>query len=338
MDNFSKTSKLSELSLKPKAVLVHDPTKFHAFNHLKSLQNKQIQEKFLFRELPDTNQFHEDHKDFVEKLKQEVNTVLYISEILASNSNKLENNGLNDNLYANPNQVYTRDALITLPWVPDGYIAGNMGKEIRHQEPEVMSCVADLIGLKPIVNIPDELILEGGDVIPFCHNQRKYLLIGYGRRTTKETLFFLQSELVKNGIIDGIIGIELAEWRINLDGGMVPVAEDLIIAHLQSLVDGIFLDKNSVQTVNPIHFFKDLGFKFIEVSQEESLYKQSCNCFCLGGRKILAYDLSPRVLTLLKQADVEVIKVRGQELVKGTGGPRCMTRPIYKDIAEEAKK
>jgi N-dimethylarginine dimethylaminohydrolase len=194
-----------------------------------------------------------------------------------------------------------------------------------------MSYVAKLLGLKPLLEIPEGLFLEGGDVIPICYQQKKYLVIGYGRRTTRETLNFLLSELLPKGIIDGIIGIELAQWRINLDGGMVPVAEDCIIAHPESLISGVLLD-GSETAINPINFFKDIGFNFIEVTQEESLYKQACNCFCLGGRRLFAYDLSERVHHLLKKYDVEVIKVKGQELVKGTGGPRCMTRPIYTDV------
>ncbi|NES65481.1 MAG: hypothetical protein F6K24_09570, partial [Okeania sp. SIO2D1] len=39
---------------------------------------------------------------------------------------------------------------------------------------------------------------------------------------------------------------------------------------------------------------------------------------------------------LLRQHNVNVIRVQGKELVKGIGGPRCMTRPIYKEITTEA--
>ena len=321
--------KNSEFSLTPKAVIIHDPTESNVFAHLENLPIKEIRENFLFREVPDVEQFSKAHQNFVNYLNKELKT-FYLADILRLKGEHIGER-FSSYLSTNPNLVYTRDAIITLPWVTDGYIVGRMVKKIRQKEPELMSCVAKLLGLKPILEIPEGLFLEGGDVIPICYQQKKYLAIGYGRRTTRETLDFLYSKLQPKGIIDGIIGIELAQWRINLDGGMVPVSEDCIIVHPESLISGVLLD-GSETAINPINYFKDIGFNFIEVTQEESLYKQACNCFCLGGRRIFAYDLSERVHHLLKKYDVEVIKVKGQELVKGTGGPRCMTRPIYTDV------
>ncbi|NEQ65256.1 MAG: hypothetical protein F6K21_07115 [Symploca sp. SIO2D2] len=329
MDNILKNNIESEFSLKPKAVLVHDPTKFDVFTQFTHLTREEIQEYFLFRQSPQPELFKSHHQEFVEQLNKEVKSVVYLSDILSLKPSLL--NKWQNYLSTNPNLVYTRDAFITFPYIPEGYLTGKMGKEIRQREPEIMSEVAQVLGLKEIVEIPDELVLEGGDVIPFCHGSKRYIIIGYGRRTTKDTLYFLQQKLREKKLIDGIIGIELAQWRINLDGGMVPVTEDVIIAHPESLISGMLLDSTETK-INPMQFFQDLGFRFIEVSQEESLHKQACNCFCLGRRKIVAYDLSDRVYNLLRQHDVEVIRVKGKELVKGTGGPRCMTRPIYKEI------
>jgi|GEM_PF-2556203 len=326
----SSNFEISEFSLTPKAVIIHDPNDYHVFSYLQNMPIQELQENYLFRAVPNAQQFREAHQDFANSLNRELKT-FYISDILRLKGEKISQQ-FSTYLSTNPNIVYTRDAIITLPWVVDGYIVGRMVKEIRRKEPELMSSIAKLLGLKPIIEIPESLFLEGGDVIPICYQQKKYLAIGYGRRTTRETLDFLISELLPKGIIDGIIGIELAQWRINLDGGMVPVTEDCIIAHPESLLSGVFLDGRSETAINPVNFFKDLGFNFIEVTQEESLYKQACNCFCVGERKIFAYDLCERVQDLLKKANVEVIKVKGQELVKGTGGPRCMTRPIYTDI------
>jgi len=321
----------SEFSTTPKAVIVHDPTEFAAFNGgFGSCNQEKLQQYYLFRDQPNVAQFHADHQEFVKTLKSLVPKVLYVSEILSQRS-PAQLAKFSNYLSTNPNQVYTRDALITIPWIPNGYIVGNMGTEIRYKEAEVMSCVADLLGLEEIVKVPDELPLEGGDVIPFCHQDKKYLLVGYDKYTPKESLYFLQSELVPKGIIDGVIGIKLAQWRINLDCGMVPVAEDVIVAETDSLLGGILLDSSETK-IDPIGFFKDLGFNFIEVTKEESVYKLGCNCFCVGERTIVAYDLPERVHRLLEQHDVKAIKIKGKELVKGTGGPRCMTRPIYQDV------
>lgn len=73
----------------------------------------------------------------------------------------------------------------------------------------------------------------------------------------------------------------------------------------------------------------DLGLQVIDTTPEESVYAQSCNCLCLGERRIVCYDLCPRVIGLIERSGIRVHTVPGAELIKGRGGPRCMTRPIY---------
>lgn len=73
----------------------------------------------------------------------------------------------------------------------------------------------------------------------------------------------------------------------------------------------------------------DLGMQVIDTTPEESVYAQSCNCLCLGERRIVCYDLCPRVIGLIERSGICVYTVPGAELIKGRGGPRCMTRPIY---------
>jgi N-dimethylarginine dimethylaminohydrolase len=72
------------------------------------------------------------------------------------------------------------------------------------------------------MKMPPELYLEGGDVIPFCYDNKKVLLIGYGPRTSLESLYFLRQTLVKERMVDEIIGFKLADWRLNIDGCFSP--------------------------------------------------------------------------------------------------------------------
>jgi N-dimethylarginine dimethylaminohydrolase len=129
---------------------------------------------------------------------------------------------------------------------------------------------------------------------------------------------------------DEIIGVELAEWRINLDGGFLPVAEDVIVADVKSIIGGIHIDARTQQKLDIFEMLRELGMKVINVTPDESVFCQACNCLCLGGRKVIYYDLSDRVYEVLRSHDIEVHRTPGSELVKGRGGPRCMTRPIYK--------
>jgi len=155
------------------------------------------------------------------------------------------------------------------------------------------------------------------------------LLIGYERRTTEETLYYLQKKIIPE-YADSIIGIKLADWRINLDGGFVPISEKHIVCHPESILSGIHLTKTKKTQINPIFFFQKCGFEIIPVSKEASIHNQACNILCLGENKLLMYDLSPSTLRAIEKTNkFEIFTVNGKDLVKGRGGCRCMSRPIY---------
>jgi N-dimethylarginine dimethylaminohydrolase len=319
---------LSEYYVKPQMLIVHDPTDFGAFQEFPSTTDcKELLAEFLFREHPNINQLHQQHTNFVKTLRQHVKTS-YLSEILGNSHLPLYKNYLRKN----PNHVYTHDAIITVPWIPDGYILGNMKKIIRRDETVVLAKVANILGLKEIIKIPPHLYFEGGDVIPLCYDKKRIFLMGYGPRTSRETLFFFRDHLIlKDKVIDEIIGCKLAEWRLNVDGCFFPVSSNIVVAHLESILDGILLGQNYTEKINPFDYFKKLGFTIIEATKEESYFQQACNFVCLDKNKFAAYNITDRVNNLLRLKGIEIVGFEGDQLVKGNGGPHCMTRPIYKE-------
>ena len=121
--------------------------------------------------------------------------------------------------------------------------------------------------------------------------------------------------------VDEIIGIELAEWRINLDGGLLPIAEDVAVSDMSSIVSGILFDAETQKKLDIFRILRDLGMRIINVTPGKSLYCQACNCVCLGERKVIYYDLADRVHEILLRHDIEVYSAPGSELVKGRGSP-----------------
>ena len=73
------------------------------------------------------------------------------------------------------------------------------------------------------------MFLEGGDIIPYINEGRRCLLAGYGPRSTPAAIDVLQQDLLPH-YAEKIIAIHLAPWRMNLDGGFLPVADDVIVA------------------------------------------------------------------------------------------------------------
>ncbi len=312
----------SEHSCKPKQVIVHNPVEFGGFNCFDN--SNKITSTLLFRDKPNPVRFSEDHNNFVDSMLKENLDVIKLSELLSES----ERRDFQNVFFNNPNFVYTRDSLITLPWVSGGYILGNLKMPIRKCESLVVNAAVINLGLNKIIDLPSHLILEGGDVIPIAFNNKKVLLIGYNRRTMWETIDFLHKTLIPLGIVDEIIGFKLAEWRINLDGCFLPVNSATIVCQFDSILEASLFCKNmTIEKIDPITYFEHVGFNFIPVKIDESIYQQVCNIFCTGNGSAFAYDLSDAVSSRL--SNMKVINVTGSELVKGTGGPRCMTRPIY---------
>ena len=171
-------SNLSEYNCKPKKVIIHNPVKFGSFKQFVLFKKEVIKENLLFRETPDSIRFSEEHDLFSEQLKKANVEVLNLTSLLT----KEQFQKFSKHFEVNPNFVYTRDAIITIPWEQDGHILGVMGKQIRKCESEVMKQVARNLKLRPIVRLQEELILEGGDVIPIVLGDKRTLLIGYNRR------------------------------------------------------------------------------------------------------------------------------------------------------------
>lgn len=313
---------LCEYDTCPQAVIVHDPVAAGAFEIMKQLDPEaDLEESLLFRSRPEVALYAEQHLEFVKTLRGLVSKVFYLSEIIGR-TQEFRYAG------ANPNQVFTRDSLITLPWIPDGYIGARMAKPLRRRETETMRAAVEALGLKEIVRLPKDLFLEGGDVIPFSRKGMRTLLVGYGPRTLLESIRFLRQSLIPD-YVDEIIGIRLASWRMNLDGGLVPIAGDLIVSDTSSIVGGVLLTREREETIDVLGLFRDLGMRIIDVSPEESVFSQACNCLCVGEGKVIYYDLCRRVRFLLLDQGIDVWTIPGSELVKGRGGPRCMSRPIY---------
>jgi N-dimethylarginine dimethylaminohydrolase len=310
-----------ECDARPAAILVHNPVAAGAFRIFDGIGDDRVESELLFRTRPDPALYSEHHDVLVQTIAAHIDRTFSLIDLVGDDP-------VVEHLAVNPNQVFTRDSLVTLPWAPDGYFCARLKPAPRRIESEVMRVAAEQMGLREIVRLPTDIYLEGGDVIPFAHGGRRYLLVGYGPRSTPEAIDFLQSSLLPE-YADELVAIRLAFWRMNLDGGFVPVAPDVIVSDTQSILSAQLIGTQSRIGIDIWEMLRDLGISVIDTTPDESVYAQACNCLCLGQREIVCYDLAPRVADLLGRHDVRLHKIPGAELIKGRGGPRCMTRPTY---------
>jgi N-dimethylarginine dimethylaminohydrolase len=311
---------LSEYDAAPRRVVIHDPAGTSAFAQLGQVPADRLEERYLFRAAPDRARFAAQHTFLATALTDAGVNVVHLGD-------QLEKGG-DSELHANPNHVYTRDSAITLPWLPGWFIRCAMRKPIRRAEPGLMAFALNKLGLQELFSMPQRLFLEGGDVIPLARKGRRTLLVGFGPRTNRASISELIDRLLP-WAVDELIAIELVPERMNLDGVLVPVANDTVLVDPSSIVRSLRLDADGEEPVDVLRLLRSEGMTPLEVSRAEATTMQACNCVCLGDRQVIAYDLCKRVIQVLQTRDIHVHAIPAAELIKGTGGPRCMTRPLY---------
>lgn len=317
----STAAPLGELEAVPARLIVHDPAATGALDALAGATRAELKERTLFAERPESRGFAAEHAALVRALEEAGVEVVRLADLIGGSE-------LWNEVETNPNLVYTRDAAITLPWLPGCYVGGAMRMPIRRPEVAVMAAALEALGLRELFRMPPDRFLEGGDVIPLVRDGRRALLVGFGPRTDRRSIDLLCERLLPRAL-DEIVGVRLAAERMNLDGVLVPVADDTVVAHPASIEAAFLRDARGERPVDVLRLLRELGMTAIEVTRRESTALQACNCLCLGGRRVVCYDLAPRVVEALRRRDVEVTTIPGSELIKGTGGPRCMTRPAY---------
>jgi hypothetical protein len=133
---------------------MHDPSAFGArggLNEAKS--NEESLERFLFRERPNPDQHRQQHAALVSALRDWVE-VVYLSDLLSEEHQQTHA----EQLRFNPNLVFTHDAMITIPWLPDGWIRPTWGAPVAN-------AVLAVAMQRParLLSIPSHLYLEGGE-------------------------------------------------------------------------------------------------------------------------------------------------------------------------------
>jgi arginine deiminase len=290
------------------SVLMHRPGKeIFAVNH-------NTLSYYGFRDIPDLKNLQAEYDILINILKREDVEVLLLNELL-------NNSYSTSNL---PNLYFTRD-IISITNI--GVIVMNMGISGRSDEPNaVKNVIQEKIPIVVEINHPG--YLEGGD---FVYLDEKTLAIGYGPRTNLDGIDQLIQGL-KGSIIEEVIGVPLPPHLIHLDQAFSVIAPQLAVVNEPSLrYDKSYIfNKREIKKESFLNYLKKKGFDKVTVTKDEVMQFGANICVIETG-KILIYEWNQRIIMELEQRGIEVISIPGKELVKGGGGPHCMTCPILRE-------
>jgi len=209
--------------------------------------------------------------------------------------------------------------------------------------------------------------LEGGDI----HVLRRDLLaVGMSARTTAAGIDALAAEVFRWTEITDIVVVLIPEHRaaIHLDMIFTMLDRDLccvfppyFIGPTRLPVLRVRKGASGVQETSSLFAaFDDLGLPLTPLScggqrrtmQEREQWASGCNFFAVAPGQVLAYDRNEHTLRALEAEggfkivgsddflsgkvtvgvdERFVIGFEGSELVRGGGGPRCMTLPILRE-------
>ncbi|HRX87025.1 MAG TPA: arginine deiminase family protein, partial [Phycisphaerae bacterium] len=252
-----------------------------------------------------------------------------------------------------PNAYFSRDPAVV---VRDSVISCKMHYVQRTRETKLVRAVIEhhpefaghavTYGGSEFPTEDRPFTIEGGDVIIL---NEEAVLVGASERTRSATIEVLAQKVLDVGKVRRVYEIPIPTERLFMhldtvftvvDRGTVVwfpgVMEQLgHIQHYESGPAGGVIrrpDERDLRRILSDEFGREV--EVIQTGGGDAHYASreqrtdGTNVFAIAPRKVISYDRNERTIAALEKAGVECVRVQGSELVRGLGGPRCMTMPL----------
>jgi N-dimethylarginine dimethylaminohydrolase len=195
--------------------------------------------------------------------------------------------------------------------VKEGAIIGRFRHPARQKETEIYEAKLKELGM-PVIARCNAGCFEGGD---FWMIDEHTLAFGLVDRTDEAGVANLREQLSKYGYT--VVGVPAPPANLHLDMIFNIVAEKVAIAALEQL------------PYNFIQMLKRRNFTIIDVASE-LVFKHGCNVQAIGDGRVIAIKNNTVVNDKMKALGLNVIEVDLNQILKGGGGPHCMTYPVQR--------
>lgn len=283
-------------------------------------------------------------------LKKDVVDVTYPSSLLM--------NSLGDEdflLSPLPNHLYQRD---NSAWIYQGLSINPMSKRARRRETVNSRVIYNFHPMFKNQKIDvlygndsethEQATIEGGDVLVIGKGS---VMIGMGERSSPQGVETLSRQLFRTGTTHQIIVVELPKIRkfMHLDTAMTMIDRDAFSVYpylpeeLRSYTlrpvggTGDFVIEENVDLFLVVAHA--LGLDKVRVLRapidrmgaQREQWDDGNNFLAVSPGVILGYERNTFTNRYLADEGITVLPVRGSELGRGRGGPRCMTCPIERE-------
>lgn len=211
----------------------------------------------------------------------------------------------------NKEQIFTRDIGFV---VGDKFIISNMAKESRQTEIIGIQHIIDQIDQTKIIQPPDEVNIEGGDVILW----KDYIFVGKSDRTNDAAYHFLRETFPEKKVeqLELVTSDDYRKNVLHLDCAFQPVGENYAIIYPEGF------------TNKPQVIYDCFGDKNIIIVSSEQAFRMFPNVFSISKKKVVIEQSFIELKEVLLQKGFDVVEVKYNEVSKLSGLLRCSTLPL----------
>lgn len=266
-------------------------------------------------------------------------------------------------LFPMSNVLYSRDPAAVLG---EGIVFGKMLNRDRMKEP---ACVKAIFRHHPAfkntgfkmwygVSPEDDTPVEGGNV--HCYS-RNVFVIGVNERTHPTSIEKIARRTMANGGITDVLALMFENTRlgpsdsiglnvhVDMFLNMIDhdaflffpyVEKNITVLHITrgrgdrlriTREDSLFGAIKKVLKLDSVRIIRVGGEESEAVAFSEQRAGSGGNAFTLEPGKVCIWDRNTGTIKALEKAGIHVVLVDADELVKGGGGPRCSTMPLWRD-------